>query len=94
MLCIVSFLHVLEAIIIDVTSVSGVGDGCCATLSAQSFYRMPAYKTYSSQKVVHINRLKSADNPELWKPKTKQKPEKKKHVIPTEETDEVEDSVW
>ena len=43
--------------------------------------------------VVHINRLKSADNPELWKPKTKQKPEKK-HEIPTEETDEDEDSVW
>ena len=26
MLCIVSFLHVLEAIIIDVTSVAGIGD--------------------------------------------------------------------
>ena len=47
MLCIVSFLHVLEANVIDVTSVSGVGDGYCATLIAQSFYRMPAYKTYS-----------------------------------------------
>ena len=55
MLCIVSFLHVLEAIIIDVTSVSGVGDGYCATLNAQSFYRMPAYKTYSCQNVVHHN---------------------------------------
>ena len=52
MLCIVSFLHVLEASIIDVTSVSGVGDGYCATLTAQSFYRMPAYKTYSCQKHV------------------------------------------
>ena len=50
MLCIVAFLHVLEAIIIDVTSVSAVGDGYCATLIAQSFYRMPAYKTYSCQK--------------------------------------------
>ena len=40
MLCVVLFLHVLEAIIIDVTSVAGV---------AQSFYRMPAYKTYSCQ---------------------------------------------
>ena len=45
MLCIVSFLHVFEAIIIDVTSVSGVGD--------ISFYRMPAYKTYSCQKFVN-----------------------------------------
>ena len=50
MLCIVSFLHVLEASIIDVTSVSGVGDSYCATLIAQSFYRMPASKTYSCQK--------------------------------------------
>ena len=46
------------------------------------------------KQVVHINRLKTADNPELWKPKTKQKPEKKLHVIPTEETEETEDSVW
>ena len=30
MLCIVSFLHVLEAIIIDVTSVSGDDDINCA----------------------------------------------------------------
>ena len=52
MLCIVSFLHVLEASISDVTSVSGVGDGYCATLIVQSFYRMPAYKTYSCQKIV------------------------------------------
>ena len=43
MLCIVPFLHVFEAIIIDVTSVSRFGD--------ISFYRMPAYKTYSCQKV-------------------------------------------
>ena len=49
MWCIVSFLHVLEAIIIDVTSVSRVGDGYCATLSAQSFHGMPASKTYSCQ---------------------------------------------
>ena len=49
MLRIVSFLHVFEASIIDVTSVSGVGDGYCATLIAQSFYRMPASKTYSCQ---------------------------------------------
>jgi hypothetical protein len=55
MLCIVLFLHVLEAIIIDVTSVSGVGDSYCATLSAQSFYRMPAYKTYSCQKNILPN---------------------------------------
>ena len=46
------------------------------------------------KQVVHINRLKTADNPELWNPKTKHKPEKKKHVNPTEETDEDEDSVW
>ena len=51
MLCLVSFLHVLEASIIDVTSVSGVGDGYCATLIPQSFYRMPAYKIYSCQKM-------------------------------------------
>jgi len=50
MLCIVSFLHVLEANNIDVTSVSVVGDGYCSTLIAQSFYRMPAYKL----KVVRI----------------------------------------
>ena len=49
MLCIVSFLHVLEASIIDVTSVSGVGDGYCATLTAQSFYRRPAYKIFMSK---------------------------------------------
>jgi len=49
---IVSFLHVLEAIIIDVTSISRVGDGYCATWIAQSFYRMPAYKTYSCQNPV------------------------------------------
>ena len=53
MLCLVSFLHVLEAIIIDVTSVSGVGDGYCATWIASSFYRMPAYKTYSCQKLFY-----------------------------------------
>ena len=45
------------------------------------------------KQVVHINRLKTAENPELWKPKTKQKPEKK-HVYPTEETDEAEGNVW
>ena len=47
---IVSFLHVLEANIIEVTSVAGVGDGYCATWIAQSFYRMPASKIYSCQK--------------------------------------------
>jgi len=36
------------------------------------------------RQVVHINRLKSADKAELWTPKTKRKPEKKKHGIPTE----------
>ena len=46
------------------------------------------------KKVVHINRLKSDNNPELWKPKTKQKPQKKLHVNPTDGTDEPEDSVW
>ena len=45
------------------------------------------------KQVVHINGLKSADNTKLWKPKSKQKPEKKLHVNPTEETDEAEDSV-
>ena len=50
-----SFLHVLEAIIIDVTSVSRVGDGYCATLVAQSFYRMPAYNTYSRQNYLRIS---------------------------------------
>jgi len=29
------------------------------------------------KQVVHINRLKTADNPELWKPKAEQKREKK-----------------
>ena len=37
--------------------------------------------------------MKTADNPELWKLKTKQKP-RKKHEIPTEETDEAEHNVW
>jgi len=44
----------LEAIIIDVTSVSGVGDGYCATLIAQSFYRMPACKTHSCKKKTYF----------------------------------------
>ena len=63
MLFIVSFLHVLEANIIDVTSVSGVGDGYYATLIAQSFYRMPAYKTYSCRK--HVWLIRSVDTETL-----------------------------
>ena len=43
---------------------------------------------------VHINRLKITDNPELWKPKTKQKSEKKLLRTQTENTSEAEDSVW
>jgi len=46
------------------------------------------------KQVVHINRLKIADNPELWKPKTKHKSEKKLPRTQTEETSEAEDSVW
>ena len=45
------------------------------------------------KQVVHINRLKSVDNPELCKPKSKQKPERKDE-IPMEETYEAEDSEW
>ena len=46
------------------------------------------------KQVVHINRLKIADNPELWNLKVKQKPEKKQPRTRAEETSEVEDNVW
>ena len=46
------------------------------------------------KQAVHINRLKKADNPELWKLKAKQKPEKKLPRTQAEETSEAEDSVW
>ena len=38
--------------------------------------------------------MKIADKPELWKPKTKQKSEKKLPRTQTEDTSEAEDSVW
>jgi len=44
--------------------------------------------------VVHINRLKIADIPELWNLKSKQKPEKKQPRTQAEETSEAEASVW
>ena len=43
--------------------------------------------------VVHFNRLKIADNPELWKLKAKQKSEKKQPRTQAEETSEGEDKV-
>jgi len=46
------------------------------------------------KRVVHINRLEIADNPELWKPKTKQKSQKNLPRTRTEDTSEAEDSVW
>jgi len=46
------------------------------------------------KQVVHVNRLEIADNPVLWKPKAKQKSEKKLHRTQAEETSEAEDSVW
>ena len=45
------------------------------------------------KQVVHVNRLKLAENSELWKPKTRKKPEKKREIL-TEENDETEDSMW
>jgi len=46
------------------------------------------------KQVVHINRLKIADNFELWKPKAKQNSEKNLPRTEAEETSEAEDSVW
>ena len=46
------------------------------------------------KQVFDKNRLKIADNPELWKPKAKHKLEKKQPRTQAEETSEAEDSVW
>jgi len=46
------------------------------------------------KQVVHINKLKIADNPELWNLKAKQKSEMKQPRTQAEETSEEEDSVW
>jgi len=43
---------------------------------------------------VHINRVKIAENFELWKPKAKQNSEKKLPRTQAEEASEAEDSVW
>ena len=46
------------------------------------------------KRVVHVNSLKTADNPKLWKPKAKQKPEKKLPKNLAVETNEAEESEW